>query len=1154
MARFSLIEWSNEGRTFVEEVAVTDLIIEDSLFGFIKTATFTVAAPAKAQPILAAGTHTAGTSTTVLTDSTADFRAALVQPGDVVQNTTDSNALWEVVTVDSKTALTVQLTTSGGGDDDFDTSDVYSLFRRNPENTYIPFQTCVRITGREIEKVLFRGEVQETLPGEGQGRLLKIIAVNKMESVRDSMPQTDIGSADARSAVIQDALNQQSSGSGSFLFPFVSNYGGNLGIEHSPNLKQIQPDFSKINRGALANFIDFGKSEFWCPDVLREPTASLVSLTPSATSQELVQEAQGSLAQSFQISGHALVAKVILSLIEIGTFEGNIYVRIEANDPRGDTAGNDIPSGDLVTPWAESTLVNGDIGGSLADVSFVFPRPIALRDDTTYWIVLQYQEENENFSTGVNAIEWEDATGGSQRKAVYSSGAWVAAAGGEDLMIEVIEYADAVWLWDNSSDAWTDQTTEAASAAASTFVLFPSGASQDRYYIRTAGPIRGLDFVITGAATGEFGNLRVRYFATDRPKITGLHTGGTSTTVLTDATKDFRLSGVVVGDILYNRDDRAYGVITAIAQTTLTVDDLASGTNDNFQVGDSYAVVNLEERLTGSATSGTSDQLVDSGADFEMAGVREGDLVVNTTDNRVGVITAYSTTTIDTDTSGLMAWDGSDGYTVLSRWRTLTLKENNTTFVVTGTTRMEWEIQPDFEATFFEAGMPEALSPTALTNLADMRGYFISIEPGSVPGTTPTLEQIIPLPGTGFSLRVKDTSREEVILAAGGSHDGAGDNADLIDSSEDFILTHGIKVGDIVENITDGSRGVVTGIVTGTSLNDTVVATLSGGSQNDWDVADEYRFLRDRYQLRYFRNGSCPLGGPANYGLTLRQGSPTSKQIKQIFGGSFSESTRSLVNRVRIVGRTTGGALVNRVVDDLRSQREQGRVVQRVITDLSIKTDAEADERAIAELVRLGNRSRRGTVEVFNWPFFTRVRERQNWFIPGLQLIHKLDGSGAGLSGIFTHTTGASAAALLDADNNFKKWGVEAGDLVTNVTDGSTATIISVSTTTDENDTVNGALSGGTEDDWDVGDEYRIEQRDYVQIGDLVQVKVNDPSYIDDNYLVVGIHYHEPSFKMILRVAKNLIAPAVGDQQSQREVIQSLSDTAQRGSQRPIYD
>lgn len=88
---------------------------------------------------------------------------------------------------------------------------------------------------------------------------------------------------------------------------------------------------------------------------------------------------------------------------------------------------------------------------------------------------------------------------------------------------------------------------------------------------------------------------------------------------------------------------------------------------------------------------------------------------------------------------------------------------------------------------------------------------------------------------SGDTTVAKTTITRHVLFS--GTHDGAGNNADLIDTGRDFE-TLGIKIGDIAKNVTDGSQGVITAIV-----GDTITATLSDGTDDDWDVSDVYEIL-----------------------------------------------------------------------------------------------------------------------------------------------------------------------------------------------------------------------------------------------------------------------------------------------------------------------
>lgn len=83
---------------------------------------------------------------------------------------------------------------------------------------------------------------------------------------------------------------------------------------------------------------------------------------------------------------------------------------------------------------------------------------------------------------------------------------------------------------------------------------------------------------------------------------------------------------------------------------------------------------------------------------------------------------------------------------------------------------------------------------------------------------------------------VAKTTIERHLLFSG-THDGLADAAALTDTGRDFIQM-GVRVGDIVRNITDGSEGIIT-VVAATILT----ATLGGGSEDDWDIGDTYNIV-----------------------------------------------------------------------------------------------------------------------------------------------------------------------------------------------------------------------------------------------------------------------------------------------------------------------
>ena len=85
----------------------------------------------------------------------------------------------------------------------------------------------------------------------------------------------------------------------------------------------------------------------------------------------------------------------------------------------------------------------------------------------------------------------------------------------------------------------------------------------------------------------------------------------------------------------------------------------------------------------------------------------------------------------------------------------------------------------------------------------------------------------------------KDTSFSEL----NGTHTGSDDAAIMTDSAATFIADS--LIGGVIVNKSDGSKGVITD-----NTITTVTATLSGGTDNDWDDGNTYRVLLDKVYLK----------------------------------------------------------------------------------------------------------------------------------------------------------------------------------------------------------------------------------------------------------------------------------------------------------------
>jgi hypothetical protein len=135
--------------------------------------------------------------------------------------------------------------------------------------------------------------------------------------------------------------------------------------------------------------------------------------------------------------------------------------------------------------------------------------------------------------------------------------------------------------------------------------------------------------------------------------VTGTHTGSDdSTTLLEDSDADFMAAGVAVNDVVWNMTDGSRGTVTAVTTNSLTIDDgLYFGTDNDFDRIDSdsdtsnhkdrYVVLlqNPAALYSGTAGAGSYNLFVrDSGGDFIVRGIRQGDIIDNLSDGSSGIV------------------------------------------------------------------------------------------------------------------------------------------------------------------------------------------------------------------------------------------------------------------------------------------------------------------------------------------------------------------------------------------------------------------------------------------------------------------------------------------------------------------------------------
>lgn len=129
--------------------------------------------------------------------------------------------------------------------------------------------------------------------------------------------------------------------------------------------------------------------------------------------------------------------------------------------------------------------------------------------------------------------------------------------------------------------------------------------------------------------------------------LSGTATSGTGGLVVKDFNQDFVEIGISPGDIIDNLSDGSSGMIESVDSTSITVASLSGGTSNTFVAGQNYQVRSNRGIHTG---SNNSADLNDSTVDFNVMGVRAGDLVVNLTDGSMGRVDTAAANTLTMDT------------------------------------------------------------------------------------------------------------------------------------------------------------------------------------------------------------------------------------------------------------------------------------------------------------------------------------------------------------------------------------------------------------------------------------------------------------------------------------------------------------------------
>lgn len=601
--------------------------------------------------------------------------------------------------------------------------------------------------------------------------------------------------------------------------------------------------------------------------------------------------------------------------------------------------------------------------------------------------------------------------------------------------------------------------------------------------------------------------------------LTGTATAGSGGLTLEDTTKDFE-EIALPGDVIENITDGSRGVIESVDGNTLVAKSLSAGA---FNTNDSYRI----RSNAGQATAGSAAlTLEDTSVNFQTMGVNTGDMIENITDGSYGrVVTVTNATTLVVDALEFgsdNSFQNNDLYRISrftsmvnTRYGLLPLHEAGRRFPSAFSADYSAEVadgglfitsasgtQPVYEAALQEFVQSSTINGT----------INVEADNGNCTWTTPTLlecigkgEQITYAEGTitaGVNTNVLTDSTknfnqlgikrgdlvqnyDDEVLLFSGTADAGSDGATLVDAAEDFddydpsghynLLVRNTSqagkgqaiLGEVVDedtlslvdypgwgvdpiNFSPGNNYSVyepqTMIVTNVTSNTTLSTVRLGGGTPDFDAPEYYRIKSATEQI------SGQVDNDSNNELEdtsvnfAALGVMEGDIIENVTDGSFGEITN--VNGSRLTTTLYGGS----------------------------NNTFEEDDDYIVYYAYINLRQ-----YIVNLRFNGSQTETAN---AGVRQRSVCLGYGADCTLAPADTTlpyhdiainsraalGSAGLTLFDAAINFVERGVVVGDAVINSTDGSTGI---VETVTNNSLTVYN-LNGGAENDFDVGEGYRI--------------------------------------------------------------------------------
>ena len=479
-----------------------------------------------------------------------------------------------------------------------------------------------------------------------------------------------------------------------------------------------------------------------------------------------------------------------------------------------------------------------------------------------------------------------------------------------------------------------------------------------------------------------------------------------------------------------------------------------------------FAHPHVDNRVLRGSHNGhnNADRLTDTRRDFLDWGVSPYDLVRNVTDGSVAVVKAVGRNTLELSAPGAGAendFDREDVYFIELRGPARSISG-------TAGAGSSGLLLKDSGQDFKELGV---VPGDVIENLGDGSRATVA----RVDRTALTLDRFNGGTDDGFHLGEAYRLRSNTGRAGPGS---AG--LTLADSTTDFIAA-GVAVGDLVENLSDGSAGRVGNVAGAGSL---VVSALHFGRNNRFNEHDVYRL--PRYNAAgNTRKGLLPVHEPGKrfatgFGVTWKAPAGGGWVITGLASSTHSGYAAAVTQALRSpTPANAPGATVDngycawlnaRVVDCMGLMGPESLLAGRAAPGSSagVLTDTAGD--FIAAGIKPGD-----LVEAPYHAVVTRVVSATTLHVMRLPTANYALAPGAdyrvrSATRLLEGTVdGTHQTRLQDSHQDFNAAGVRAGDVLENVTDGSFGLVTAVGASR-----LDAALQGGQRNSYRSGDEYRV--------------------------------------------------------------------------------